>query len=116
MQAGDAYSSWAPGLTLISGVRFFSYGGGVSGYLFKKSHPDPPSWPVTAYIKFDPPFEKTPAITTGMTLLDTDKSTNTRATINTNNITRHGFELILTKTFVTLQWGLRASWMACPAR
>ncbi|KAK3104819.1 hypothetical protein FSP39_010993 [Pinctada imbricata] len=27
MQAGDAYSSWAPGLTLISGVRFFSYGG-----------------------------------------------------------------------------------------
>ncbi|KAK3101417.1 hypothetical protein FSP39_003401 [Pinctada imbricata] len=27
MQAGDAYSSWAPGLTLILGVRFFSYGG-----------------------------------------------------------------------------------------
>ncbi|KAK3101301.1 hypothetical protein FSP39_002540 [Pinctada imbricata] len=28
MQAGDAYSSWAPCLTLIFGVRFFSYGGG----------------------------------------------------------------------------------------
>ncbi|KAK3108662.1 hypothetical protein FSP39_012777 [Pinctada imbricata] len=27
MQAGDAYSSWAPGLTTISGVRFFSDGG-----------------------------------------------------------------------------------------
>ncbi|KAK3103393.1 hypothetical protein FSP39_018911 [Pinctada imbricata] len=27
MQAGDAYSSWAPGLTPLSGVRFFSHGG-----------------------------------------------------------------------------------------
>ena len=28
MQAGDAYSSWAPDLTPIPGVRFFSYGRG----------------------------------------------------------------------------------------
>ncbi|KAK3100106.1 hypothetical protein FSP39_014863, partial [Pinctada imbricata] len=79
-------------------------------------HPIQPPWPVKEYIKFDPPFERTPAITVGMTLLDSEYNTNVRAIIDTNNITRHGFELVIRKFNNTKQWGLRASWMACPAR
>ncbi|KAK3102904.1 hypothetical protein FSP39_014828 [Pinctada imbricata] len=51
-----------------------------------------------------------------MTILDSEYDTNVRAIIEITNITRYGFELIL-KTFNnTKQWGLKASWMACPAR
>ncbi|KAK3099592.1 hypothetical protein FSP39_006669 [Pinctada imbricata] len=51
-----------------------------------------------------------------MTLLDSEHTTNVRAIIETKDISRYGFTLILTKHADSKQWGIAASWMACPAR
>ncbi|KAK3100256.1 hypothetical protein FSP39_016988 [Pinctada imbricata] len=89
---------------------------GLSGKVRAHEYPEAPKWPVSKNIAFTPPFKKTPSITYGVSFLDSEYDDNVRAVVTSHDITPNGFTLTLNTYANTSQWGMEASWMACPTR
>ncbi|KAJ8311759.1 hypothetical protein KUTeg_011114 [Tegillarca granosa] len=75
--------------------------------------PNPPSWPGTKKIKFNPPFSTKPSIVHGFVVLDSDRSRNFRASVTVSDVSKTGFTLTLSKWADTKLYGLKVRWMAC---
>jgi hypothetical protein len=85
---------------------FFSITGqsGIDGLL---SYKPSPKWPFEKYIRFDPPFTATPSFVYGISELDFEHKSNSRAMANIRSLTRTGVVLYLNTWADTVMFGIR---------
>ncbi|VDI72826.1 Hypothetical predicted protein [Mytilus galloprovincialis] len=84
-----------------------------SGHFGQQLHIPGNSFPTSAYIRFYPAFEHTPAIVYGLYLYDTSRLANSRFNTIVRNLSRYGFNITITSWADTKMFGARISWMAC---
>ncbi|XP_063417662.1 ATP synthase subunits region ORF 7-like [Mytilus trossulus] len=84
-----------------------------SGNFGQQLHIPGNSFPASAYIRFYPAFEHTPAIVYGLYLYDTSRLANSRFSTRVNNLSTYGFNISITSWADTKMYGARISWMAC---
>lgn len=63
-------------------------------------------------VKFPQPFAEPPVVHTGISLWDVDYSTNVRCDLNTDQVTRKGFEIVFRTWGNTRIARARANWLA----
>lgn len=86
---------------------------GQSGHFGQQLHIPGNSFPTSAYIRFHPAFEHTPAIVYGLYLYDTSRLANSRFNTIVRNLSRYGFNITISSWADTKMFGARISWMAC---
>ncbi|XP_078323716.1 uncharacterized protein LOC111126552 isoform X1 [Crassostrea virginica] len=73
----------------------------------------PPSWPYTAKVTFQSPFEQAPTVTFGFYLLDNGWGKNLRVNTDVSGVTTTGFQISINTWKDTTLYGAGIRWMAC---
>ncbi|CAG2233280.1 unnamed protein product [Mytilus edulis] len=82
------YGKVSSALQRISAIEQKGQSGDFGQHVFPQIR-----FPTSAYIRFYPPFEYTPAIVYGLYLYDTSKQTNPRMITTVSNLSRYGFTM-----------------------
>ena len=66
------------------------------------------------FIKFNPPFRRTPKVVIGLTLVDTHKDHNVRVRASVVSVNRLGFTVQFKPWDTSITYQIGVNWMACP--